>query len=426
MNRPSSKSELLEKIRLGEDQFIEFKEVRFAGNRITGPKQQDIANELAAFANSEGGELLFGVEDTQRLVLGIPIGKLDLVEDAIRQAAADSITPVLAPIIERITLPNDLGEELPIIRVLVRKSLFIHQSPAGYVHRIGSAKRPISPDHLARLFQQRSQARIIRFDETPVPTANIADLHEDLYLRFLPKLEEQGELAEEQKTIFLNKLAMLMQDDAGTWRPSIAGLLMASPSPEAFLPHAYIQAIAYAGTSRVPHEGAADYQLDAQDITGTLDQQVFKACDFVEKNMLLAASKSEQGGRVDKPQYDMLAVFEAITNAVAHRDYSMAGAKIRLHMFSDRLEIYTPGMLPNTMSTESLAFRQAARNEVITSLLARCSAKGVAAEHRKYLMDKRGEGVPIILERSKQLSGKYPIYQMHDASELQLTIYAAK
>ena len=122
----------------------------------------------------------------------------------------------------------------------------------------------------------------------------------------------------------------------------------------------------------------------------------------------------------------MRAVFEAVTNAVAHRDYSMPGSKVRLRLFDDRLEIYSPGMLPNTMTTESIALRQAARNEAITSLLARCPVRASAvAEHRQHIMDKRGEGVPVILEETERLSGARPTYRLIDESELLLTIPAA-
>jgi predicted HTH transcriptional regulator len=120
----------------------------------------------------------------------------------------------------------------------------------------------------------------------------------------------------------------------------------------------------------------------------------------------------------------MLAVFEAVVNAVAHRDYSMYGSKVRIRMFDDRLEMYSPGMLPNTMTPESLPYRQAARNETLTSLLARCPVKGEWT-HRGHIMDKRGEGVPIILSRSEALSGRKPEYRLIDDSELMLTIYAA-
>jgi predicted HTH transcriptional regulator len=115
-----------------------------------------------------------------------------------------------------------------------------------------------------------------------------------------------------------------------------------------------------------------------------------------------------------------------VTNAVAHRDYSIAGAKVRLRLFDDRFELYSPGMLPNTMTPESLPFRQVARNEALTSLLARCPVDDAAlAGHRRHFMDKRGEGVSIILDAGERLSGRPPEYRMVDESELMLTVYGA-
>ena len=413
------RSELLEKIRLGEDSFLELKELRFAGDRIRGPAQDDLADELAAFANSRGGVLLLGVHDKTREVLGIPIDRLDIAEALVRQACEDSMRPPGAPVIERINLPDSAGVERPVLRVEVPRSLFVHQSPGGYFHRVGSVKRPIPPEHLAGLFQQRSQARLIRFDETPVPGATLSHLDEALWRRFgTPRSTDTPEQ-------WLSKLAMASQDDAGTWRPTVAGVLLACREPQHFLSTAFIQAVAYRGRTISPQVDSA-YQRDARDITGPLDQQIFEACDFVRKNMRVAARKGSGGGREDIPDFDMLAVFEALANAVAHRDYSMAGSKVRLRLFDDRLELYTPGLLVNTMTPESLPYRQAARNEAVTSLLARCSVqRDDLTSHRTHIMDKRGEGVPIILSRSESLSGRAPVYRMFDESELLLTIYAA-
>ena len=415
----SMRSELLEKIRLGEDNFLEFKEVRFAGGKIRGPGQDDLADELAAFANSRGGVLLLGVHDKTREVVGIPVDRLDAAEALIRQACEDSMKPPGVPVIERINLPDSAGVARPVIRVEVPPSLFVHQSPGGYFHRVGSSKRPIPPDHLARLFQQRSQARLIRFDETPVPRAALSHLDEALWRRF--DTARSTDTPEQ----LLSKLAMASQDDAGTWRPTVAGMLLACRKPQQLLSSAFIQAVAYQGIAITPQTDST-YQRDARDITGPLDQQIFEACDFVRKNMQVAARKGSVGGREDIPQFDMLAVFEAVANAVAHRDYSMAGSKVRLRLFDNRLELYTPGLLVNTMTPESLPYRQAARNEAITSLLARCSVQGDDLKgHRTHIMDKRGEGVPIILSRSEVLSEKTPEYRLIDESELLLTIYAA-
>ena len=418
----ANKQELLEKLRLGEDTFLELKEVRFRGEKIAGPGQNELSDELAAFANSRGGVLLLGVRDSPREVVGIPLDRLDAVEGLIRHACEDSVKPSMAPIIERMTLPDGMGTERPIMRVDVARSLFVHQSAGGYFHRVGSSKRPVPPEHLARLFQQRSQSRLIRFDETPVVSASLADLDEGLWRRFItPRTIDQPEQV-------LAKLAMAARDDGGVWRPTVAGLLLASRVPQRYLTGAFIQAVCYAGTAIAPRHDSV-YQRDARDITGPLDEQIRGACDFVRQNMRVSARKSLSGGREDLPQFDMLAVFEAVTNAVAHRDYSMGSGKVRLRLFDDRLEIYTPGMLPNTMTPESLPFRQATRNEVLTSLLARCPVDGEPGDsittHRLHIMDRRGEGVPIILARSEELSGQLPEYRMVDESELLLTIYAA-
>ena len=111
---------------------------------------------------------------------------------------------------------------------------------------------------------------------------------------------------------------------------------------------------------------SAWYQLDAADIGGPLDAQVTAACRFVVRNQQVRARKTL--GRVDQPQYDMTAVFEAVVNAVAHRDYAMHGSRIRLHMFADRIELYSPGALANTLTVEDLAYRQGSRNETLASL----------------------------------------------------------
>ena len=278
----------------------------------------------------------------------------------------------------------------------------------------------MSSEYLARLFQQRSLARIIRFDEQIVPHAGLRDLQLDLWERFLTprSRDERGD--------FLAKLHMARTDDDGMLRPTVAGVLMAAKDPRPWLPNAYVQAVFYRGVDIRTDQSTAPYQLDAADIAGPLDVQVVEACRFVAKNMKVAAFKYM--GRLDRPQFDMAAVFEAMVNAVAHRDYSIHGSKIRLRLFSDRLELYSPGSLPNTMTVEELAYLQSARNEIITSLLAKCPVppdETWLTTDRRTMMDKRGEGVRIIMENSERLSGKLPEYRLIGESELMLTIWGA-
>lgn len=412
--------ELLRKIRLGEDSVLELKRATFRGDRVAGPARDDLADELAAIANTRDGVLILGVDDRTQEICGVPLEHLDALEAYVREICHDSITPPVTLRTLRVELPDAAGNLQPVLKVDIPRSLFVHRSPGGYLHRQGSSKREMPPDLLARLFQQRSQMRLIRFDEQIVAEASLADLAPERWKRFRT---DRTRDAEEN---LLLKLGMARQDDEGAWRPTVAGVLMAAKDPRLWLPNAFIQAVAYRGTSPVPDGPSALYQLDARDITGSIDEQAIDACRFVHRNMKIAATKDT--GRRDIPQFDMAAVFEAVVNAVAHRDYSIYGSKIRLRIYADRLDLHSPGAIPNTMTVDSLAFRQAARNETLTSLLAKCP---VAADldwletDRRTLMDRRGEGVPIILERSERLSGRQPEYRLIDDAELLLTIWAA-
>ena len=414
-----NEKDLLDKIRFGEDWLFELKEVRFTGGKVTGPSRDGLADELAAFANAKGGVCLLGVTDEPREIAGIPVDRLNAVVAFVREICTDSIKPTLNAGIQIVPLPSSTGERLPVVKIDVPRGLFVHRSPGGYLYRIGEAKRVMSPEYLARLFQHRSQARLIRFDEQIVADAGFEDLPPDLYERF--RTSRSGD----DLTDMLRKLHMVLTDEDGTTRPTVAGVLMASKDPRQWLPNAFIQAVAYRGTE-IRADTDDPYQVDAADFTGPLDAQIAGACRFVAKNMKTAAIKDQ--GRVDIPQFDMTAVFEAVVNAAAHRDYSVYGSKIRLRLFADRLELHSPGALVNTLTVEELPHLQAARNDTVASLLAKCpvpeNIPGLKTD-RLTLMDRRGEGVRIVLENSKRLSGKEPEYRMIGDAELMLTIYAA-
>ena len=409
-------AELLRKIRLGEDSFLEFKEVFLSGGRIKGPGRDQLADELAAFANSTGGIVVLSVSDEPRAVTGIPIEHLDAVERYVSEIASDSITPPLLPLIEKLELPAADGRMRPVVKVEIPLGFFVHQSPGGYLHRVGSSKRQMEPAVLARLFEQRSQSRGGQFDRQVVAEASVDDLDARLVDRF------RGEISGDDRTTALSKLDMIREDDAGVLRPTVAGVLLGTRQPQRWLPHAYIQAVAYRGASIGEALDSPRYQLDAKDNDGPLDDQIAYACRFVARNQRVEASKSM--GRQDWPQYDLAAVFEAVVNAVAHRDYSIRGSKVRLRMFSDRIELCSPGALVNGMSIDELAYKQNTRNPAIANLLDRCPVPEEIESPRLTMMDRRGEGVPAILARSRRLSGRQPVYEMF-GDELRLTIHAA-
>lgn len=398
---------ILEKIAGGESSGVELKTIALTKGKIPGRYRDDLSDEFAAFANHSGGVVIFGVDDKSRQITGMDAAEVQKLIENISEICSDSIKPPITHFFaESVPVPEDAGKRL--VYVEIEQSLWIHESKNGYFYRHGSSKRKMSTEQLVRVVQSRSQARIIRFEEQAVPGTDRSTLQKDLYTRFVNR--DDAEL--------LHKRNLLTSVD-DTTNATVAGILMCCPEPHRHIDNSYIQAVCYSGTTK-----DANYQMDARDCRGPLDAQIVAAYKFVEQHNRIAATK--RVGREDRPQYSVRAVFEALVNAAVHRDYSKHMSKIRLFMFSDRLEIYSPGRLANTLTIENLRHNQATRNELLSRLLSELtmdSDTGGVRSGRRFL-ELRGEGVGIILDESKSLSGKEPVYKMLN-EELQLTIYAA-
>ncbi len=394
-------------LRLGEDSIWEFKQIEFTGDRPRGPTRNDWADEIAAFANADGGVLLCGVTD-QGEVQGMSRAQVVGLDALLVEVSTDSIRPPVRIRTHHRELPG--GKLVVLVEVPQGDSLY--ESPGGSYMRVGASKRRITSDERLRLAQRRGQARFRSFDEQTVPGTGFGTLDESLWK---PLLSAEGAAAPESA---LMRLALLASDEAGIICATIAGVLVCTRNPEQWLPNARITATRYRGKDR------ASGQIDAQEITGPLNRQIADAVAFAVRNMHVAARK--EPARVDLPQYSHKALFEAVVNAVAHRDYSIRGSKIRLSMFEDRLEIQSPGSLPNNLTVDSMATRQATRNETLASVFGRMPVGGVrGSEERQYFMERRGDGVPIIRRETKELCGKLPEYRLINDSELCLIIPAA-
>ena len=401
-----SDEEIKRQLQLAEDSTWEFKAFEFAGNRPRSSIRDDLADEIAAFANADGGVLLCGVTDDGE-VQGMTREQVVELDSLLVELSTDSIRPAV-----RIRTYHRQFDGRTFMMVEIPEGDSQHDSPGGSYIRVGGTKRRMTSDERLRLAQRRGQARFHSYDEQTVPGTGFETLDQSLWR---PLLSAEG-VAEPQ--LAMEKLALLANDDAGILRATVAGVLLCTRSPEQWLPNAGITATRYSGRDR------ASGQLDAQEITGPLNRQIADAVAFAMRNMRVAAYKDP--ARVNLPQYSEKALFEAIVNAVVHRDYSIRGSKIRLSMFEDRLEVQSPGSLPNNLTLESMEARQTTRNEALTSVLARMSVEGISgSKDRQYFMERRGDGVPIILRETRELSGKQPEFRLVDNSEVLLLIPAA-
>ena len=374
--------ELRQRLRLGEDSGWEFKQIEFSGDRPTSPRREDLTDEMAAFANATGGRLLCGVSDEGR-IQGMSPEQMAALDQLLVEVSTDTVEPPL-----RIDVHHREIDGRAFVLVDVSRGDAVHERAGRAYIRVGATKRRLGGDERLRLAQRRAQSRYLWFDRQIVPQSGFETLNERLWE---PLLSAAG-AADPHRA--LKNLRLLASDEAGVDRATVAGVLLCTDSPQEWLPQATIVATCYRGRDR------ASGQLDAKEIVGPLPSQVADAVKFVVRNMRVAARKTP--AREDAPQYSTAAVFEAVVNAIVHRDYSISSRRIRLSMFKDRLEIDSPGQLPNGMTIDGMDSSQATRNEVLASIFGRIPVDGVpGSRRRRYMMERRGDGVSIIFTETR-------------------------
>ena len=400
-------AEIRQRLRLGEDSGWEFKQIEFSGDRLTSPRREDLADEMAAFANANGGVLLCGVSDGGRL-RGMSPEQMAALDRLLVEVGTDAVEPSL-----RINVHHRELDGKAIVLVDVSRGDSVHERAGRAFIRVGATKRRLGGDERLRLAQRRAQSRYLWFDRQVVPQTGFHTLSERLWE---PLLSAAG--ADDPRRALMN-LRLLASDEAGVDRATVAGVLLCTNSPQEWLPQATIVATSYRGKDR------ASGQLDTQEIEGPLPVQIADAVKFVVRNMRVSARKTPS--REDAPQYSRTAVFEAVVNAVVHRDYSMSSRRTRLSMFKDRLEIDSPGQLLNGMTIDGMDSSQATRNEVLASVFGRIPVGDVpGSRHRRYVMERRGDGVSIIRKETRETAGIEPEYRVIDESSLVLAIPAAR
>ena len=391
-----TRDQILNQLRAGEDGRAEFKEVRFGDRGVLAPNTQELAGELVAFANAEGGAVFLGVDDSGA-VRGIPLDQVDMVEHWLLNVATHNCDPPIRLVIRKALLPSAAGDEEHVLLAEVPRGLYVHRTSSGrYYTRIGSTKQDLTPPELARLFQQRGREYV--FDEQPVLAATVEDLNRNRLEAFFGRSPTIPWLD------LLRNTRVIFQDENGMDRPTVAGLLIFATEPTEFLASGAIEAACYRGTRL-----SSDDLIHAERLAGPVSDQIDAGIAFVTRFM-----QTE-----DSPQYDIDVVDEAIVNAVAHRDYAIAGSKIRLFLFADRLELYSPGKLPNTITIDDMAYRTFTRNQLLVSFLSRIRSKRTG----QVFLESRGEGVRKILEDGEAHSGRRPKYELF-GDELRLTLWA--
>jgi ATP-dependent DNA helicase RecG len=382
-------------LRSGENSFVEFKEERV--------HPESLAKEMAAFANTEGGAIFIGVNDDGSIG---GVARPDL-EEWVFNIARNNVKPALLPLFEMIVLPDK-----KIARVLVNKDTAGPFSVSGkYYIRAGSTSRECSKEELGRLFQRSRQ---VYFEETPVYDANGNHLNREKIQEYFKQVYEYDIANEETavyKTLLQNSGILTTEGFA-----SVVGLVMFGKRNSGLVPPVhYTQKF-------LPQTGAAYAHYTGNEITDELFDSVhFEGTapdlveQLVEKVLLRLATPSKIEGlkREEKIALPRKVLREALVNAVTHRDYSLQ-SKIRIFQFENRLEVISPGSLPNSVTVEKMKVSYSIhRNPLIVKFM----------ENLRYL-DGLGRGVPMIFREMKKLNAPTPEIIVDD-SQVKLALYFA-
>jgi len=354
--------ELLEFIRNGENSGIEFK--------LDTLENRALAKELVALANLEGGRVLLGVDDDGRIA-GITRENL---EGWVMSACRDKIRPEIIPYFE-IVKDVEPGRDVAIVQVLRGTTVHHvwHDNRRFYYIRVGSQSREASQEELERLFQQRGAFRL---EIRPVTGTSIADIDLRRLQDYFQRIRRQpfpDPQDEERLRTLLSNIEIVAEQD-GKFPATIAGLLLFGTNPNRFLPQAGIDAAAYPGRvkdyatrERARLRGPLTPLFGAAGLieNGLVEQ----AIEFVNRNTPVRASL-EHGRRVDQRMYPPEAVREAVVNALVHRDYLLSGTTIELSTYQDRLEIISPGRLPNGITPARMRVGcRSSRNQLLKDIM---------------------------------------------------------
>jgi ATP-dependent DNA helicase RecG len=375
-----NRTELLEILNNGENSGVEFKR--------DDVRPESLAKEIAALANLEGGHILLGVED-DGTVIGLTRQTKE-VEEWVANICRNNLQPSLIPFFEFIpwqgvkriavvTIPADCPDKPYKARKGGHWVTFV---------RVGSTSREATREEEQRLYQA---AGVMRYDLKPVPGSSLRDLDMYRLANYFKDIRDQEHppVGEDEGWQQLLINTEIMVENRGRAMVTAGGMLLFGINPNKYLPQAGVTATVYPGLEKdyatIEEEVIRGPLVSLLTNKGTISEPgvIDRVVEFVRRNMGVKAWL-EGGRRIQKTSLPLEAVREVIVNATAHRDYTMTGTDIELSLYDDRLEVISPGRLPNTVTIEKMKQGcRVTRNELIKEVL------------RDYgYIEHRGMGIP--------------------------------
>ena len=355
--------ELLHILEKGEDSRHQFKE-KF--NSI-----DNLAVEISAFANTDGGKIIIGVANDGKLT-GLSKKEVDRLNQWIANATTHKIDK---PIFVKTEILICEGKRILIIHVPLglNKPYAVNRTDVWV--KVGADKRRAPIEEVLRLAQTSG---VVYADEMET-SATFDDFDLEFFEKRYQKFyqEELGQLDVPVERL-LNNIKFMRNN-----RLTLAGLLISGKNPQRFVPQFGIKATHYSGS-----EISDNAFLDKEDIRGKLIETYKAGLAFIKRNLhrIQRGDNFNVPGELEIP-YEAFA--EALANALVHRNYFIQ-APVQILLFGDRLEIVSPGNLPNAVNEENIKFGiHIERNPIILSFM---------EKDPEFHYTGRGTGIPRVLK----------------------------
>ena len=319
-------------------------------------QMEELAATLVAFANTTGGTLFLGINPHSGQIQGLQdvSSTLDRVFRACLYAEPTLVIPL--PNVKRV-------RHVRVVQISVPQGLpHVYSLEGRYYWREGRQTTPIPPRKLRQLLVEKGRELF----ESRIPLdVTDQDLDEQQIEAYVEAYSAAAKIAEGKYRPGVNDILLqrgCLQEVNGELRPTYAALLLFGRSPQRWLPAAQILAARFSGHS-------FGDRFIKEEINGSLPSQLQQAEKFLRTNLqsvVRVIGLSHQ----EVLEYPFEAVRELIVNAIAHRDYNVQGDSIHINIFSDRLEVTSPGSLPGPITIDNLLAARFSRNPVITQVLA--------------------------------------------------------
>lgn len=416
MNLPN-RTEVAELIVNGENSYVDFERDDLQLERL--------CMEFAALMNMNGGYILLGVEH-DGAVSGLTRnpGK---AEEWVMEVARTGVNPAISP--KWHSLEWEPGKFIGIISLPSNAPNKPYQAKCDSVWispvRVGTKTRQATREESLRLYVQGG---LIEYERMLAPNAGLEDLDRKRLVNYYRNVKQQEIFAEdeiEQWENLLRNSGFICEND-GNLVPSAAGMLLFGKNPKRYFPQTGITAVAYVGTEKDYDARGSAYisgplvslfqsteplsmqnhpsiQRQFSDPLSIVETGIIdNAVNFVRRSINVNTFIDSEGRCKEKWDYPFQAVREAIINAVTHREYAFQGTDIELSIYSDRIEIISPGHLPNAVTVEKMrrGYRSV-RNKIIKEVLRDyryIEAKGMGVPQKiiKEMREHNGTEVDLI------------------------------